>query len=345
MTPPHHHGAEHEAVYRLDDGPSQLVVMIAVHSTRRGIAAGGTRRWRYASDELALTDALRLSRAMSYKFAMADMPHGGAKAVMIAPTQAVASDSEIAAYGAFLRRFADTFITAEDVGFSLADCERLRAIAPNVVGTSKGHGDPTLHTAEGVFVGIASALRARWGSDRVEGRVFAVQGLGGVGMALCRLLAEAGGRLIVADIDPARADAAATAFKARVAEPERIHAAECDVFAPCALGGILTVDSIRDLKAGAVAGAANNPLAEDRLAERLHRLGVAYAPDFVINAGGVIGAAEELAMAADQPPPITPLDQRLAAIGERLDRLFAQSAETNRDTHSIAVEQASAKLR
>lgn len=333
---------DHEAIYTYRDAAVGLELHVAIHSTRLGPAIGGTRWLHYENSAMALADAKRLSKAMSYKCALAGLPSGGGKAVI----RAVAgrqSPQLLASYGAFLNRIGDVFATGEDVGFSLDACEQLRAWTPFVAGTaSSGNGDPCEHTAVGVFHAISSLSDRLWPSrPELAGRRVAIQGLGGVGRRLAHMLADAGAELIVADIDAAIVDGAVTKYNAVPVATETIHEVDVDIFAPCALGGIINDKTVDAIRATAVVGAANNQLSDVRLADRLLAKGVIWAPDFVVNAGGVVGAAEEIArMPGRLAPPDAPIERRLAMIGERCGQLYDQARRQGVTIMSTAMENA-----
>jgi leucine dehydrogenase len=318
----------HEQVTAFHDAETGLRAIVAVHSTALGPAVGGTRFWPYAEDRLALDDALRLSRAMSFKCALAGVPFGGGKAVIVGDPARAKSRALLHAYGRCLDRIGATFSTGEDVGFSVADCETVREVTPFVAGTdSAGAGDPSVHTARGVFHGLAAVLEARLARDSFAGVHVAVQGLGNVGWRLCELLHEAGARLTVADLRADRVDAARSRFGATAVPVDAIVAAPADILAPCALGGVIDAASVGTLRVQAVAGAANNQLASEDMAEALADRGILYAPDFVVNAGGVLGAVEEIARLPGRAlPALPPLAARLAGIRDRLRDIFARAA-------------------
>lgn len=334
---------DHEAIFTHRHPATGLEAYVAIHSTVRGPAIGGTRFLRYDDGAAALADAMRLSRAMSYKCALAGLPSGGGKAVIRATGSGPKSPELLAAYGAFLNRIGDIFATGEDVGFSLEDCERLRETTPFVAGTSsEGAGDPGEHTAQGVFHAI-SAISARLWNDGMglAGRRVAVQGLGGVGSRLARMLAEAGADLVVADIDDKKVGRAVSELDAKAVATGTIHAEDLDIWAPCALGGVIHDGNVNEIRARAVIGAANNQLTDASLADRLMRNGVIWAPDFLVSAGGIVGAAEEISrMPGRAPPPPEPIDQRLRAIGERTGRLFDEADREGVSMHSVALRAA-----
>ena len=282
----------HEQIVFCHDRSSRLRAIIAIHDTTLGPALGGCRMWPYASDGEALTDVLRLSRGMTYKNALADLPLGGGKSVILGDLRHDKSDALFAAFGVHIERLGGRYITAEDVGIGAEDVEAIGVSTRHVRGTEcTGLGDPSPFTARGVFAGLSAAASHHFGSADLSGRTVAVQGIGSVGYGLCRFLHEAGARLIVADLAQAALDRARTEFGAETADPKTIHAADADIFAPCALGGILNERTIPEIRAKVIAGAANNQLATDGDGVALKERGITYAPDYVINAGGVISIA------------------------------------------------------
>jgi leucine dehydrogenase len=286
----------HELVALASDPSVGYRGVIAIHSTALGPAVGGTRWWRYSSEQEAITDALRLSRGMSYKNAMANLPLGGGKSVILAPPGPHDRRAVLRAHGHFVDRLGGRYITAEDVGTTVDDMEVIAETTAHVAGRRSGSGDPSPYTARGVFRAMQAAARFCWGSDDLSGRTVALQGCGSVGYQLARQLAEAGARLVVSDIVSERAARVVAECGARPEAPERIHAAQADVFAPCALGGVLDDRTIPALRVAMVVGAANNQLLEPRHGEMLAARGILYVPDYVANAGGVsYGGAIEIA--------------------------------------------------
>ncbi|MGH7108631.1 MAG: Glu/Leu/Phe/Val dehydrogenase dimerization domain-containing protein, partial [Acetobacteraceae bacterium] len=284
----------HEQVCLFSDPGSELRAIVAIHSTALGPAAGGTRFRAYLDEDQALDDALRLSRAMSYKCALAGLPCGGGKAVILGDPGRIKTKPLLHAYGRFLNRIGSSFATGEDVGMSMCDIETVREVSPYVGGTSSaGAGDPSIHTATGVMHGLRAVLACKFPKASFRDIHVAIQGLGAVGWNLAERLHEQGARLTVTDIQPARVTAAVARFGAQVSEPETIHRCETDIFCPCALGGIITEQTATEIRARAVAGAANNQLASAAAGVALAERGILYAPDFVINAGGIISALEE----------------------------------------------------
>ncbi len=336
----------HEAIFAHADPASGLEVVVAIHNTARGPAAGGTRFQHYSDRQAALADALRLSRAMSYKSALAGVRAGGGKAVILAPPSLVKTPAMFAAYGAFLNRIGDVFATGEDVGFSLGDTECLRAFSPFVAGTaSQGQGDPGEHTARGVLHAMTAVAGHCWAATDLRGLRVVVQGLGGVGARLARMLAERGAMLSVADIDQDRAARLAADVGADVVPSEGVHAIDADIWAPCALGGVITDAMVDQVAARAIVGAANNQLADPALADRLAARGIIWIPDFLVNAGGVIGAEEELARIPGRPPPPTePLENRLKAIGTRTRAVLRMAARDGMTPFAAANALAEAAL-
>ena len=283
----------HEQVIFCSDDAVGLRAIIAIHDTSLGPALGGLRVWAYRSEAEALADVLRLSRGMTYKAALAGLPLGGGKAVIIADRE-TRSPALFMRFGDFVESLGGRYVTAEDVGASQADLELVRRRTAHVVGIAEGRaGDPSPATAWGVFHGLRAAVKHKLGRDHLKGLRVAVQGLGHVGSTLARYLVDAGCELIVADIDAGRTRRAAVDCDARVVGVGEIHKVEADVFAPCALGGVLNDRTIPELKARIVAGSANNQLAEDRHGEDLRDRGVLYAPDYAVNAGGIINVSHE----------------------------------------------------
>ncbi|MEM7729496.1 MAG: Glu/Leu/Phe/Val dehydrogenase dimerization domain-containing protein [Pseudomonadota bacterium] len=334
---------DHEAVHAFSDPESGLRAFIAVHNTNRGPSSGGTRFWAYESDADALSDVLRLSRAMSYKNAMAQLDIGGGKAVVMRPEEPFDREALFAAYGRCIEAIGGTYITAEDVGVSPEDMAVIKTQTDHVAGLMVGDnasGDPSPVTADGVFRGLKVAVRNAFGSDELSGRRVAVQGLGSVGYALAEHLAEAGAELLVADIDADILERAARELSAEIVAPETIHAAEADIFAPCALGGAINADSVGELKAKVVAGAANNQLRTPDMAEALKSRGILYAPDYVINAGGIINIAAEVSGRYDP----NWVEGKLVQLEETLEAVFARAAHEGRTTAGIADDMARERM-
>lgn len=267
---------------------------IAIHSTALGPAVGGTRFWRYENDEAAVRDLLRLARGMTYKNALAGIPFGGGKSIILRNDKAIDREQLFRAHGRFVDTFGGRYITAEDVGTSPADMEFVRMETRHVAGLLGKSGDPSPVTARGVFRALQAAAKHRWGSDDVRGRTVALQGCGHVGYYLAQRLHRAGARLIATDVDEAKVNRVVNEFDALTVAPEEIYRSEADIFAPCALGGIVNDETIPQFKVEIIVGGANNQLLEPRHGDALQRLGLLYAPDYAANAGGVINGCREL---------------------------------------------------
>ena len=285
---------DHAQVAFCCDPESGLKAIIAVHNLHRGPALGGCRMWPYASDEEALTDVLRLSRGMTYKSALADLPYGGGKSVIIGDAKQDKSEALFRAMGRFVDSLGGRYIAAEDVGISVPDVETMARETEHVAGTTAGGaGDPSPATAYGVYMGIRAAVKHRLGQDTLKGVTVAVQGVGHVGYYLCRYLAADGAILKVTDIDGAAVQRVVEELGAEAVDTDAIYDTTCDVFAPCALGAVVNDETLGRLTARVVAGSANNQLAEPRHGTALMQRGIRYAPDYVINAGGVIHISYE----------------------------------------------------
>jgi leucine dehydrogenase len=268
--------------------------IIAIHDTTLGPALGGTRFWNYASDREAVIDALRLARGMTYKAAVAGLNLGGGKSVILGDNRTTRRETIFRAHGRHVECLGGRYITAEDVGTSPGDMEYIRAETRFVVGLLGKSGDPSPVTAYGVYRGMKACARHRWGSDSLTGKTVAVQGLGHVGHSLCELLHTEGAKLVATDIDAARVKRVTDEFGARAVAPDDIYDSRAEVFAPCALGGIVNDTTLPRLTFEIVAGGANNQLAEERHGDELERRGITYAPDYVINGGGLINVNAEL---------------------------------------------------
>ena len=326
----------HEKVVFCHDAPTGLSSIIAIHSTALGPAAGGCRQWAYANDAAALTDVLRLSQGMSYKNAMAGLPLGGGKAVIIKHAEFVGSKALYRRFGDFVESLGGAYITAEDMGMSEAIMQTIGSRTSfvsglPVVGDAAG-GDPSPSTAVGIHAGIRTAVDFQLGRSSLNGLRVAVQGVGNVGYNLCRLLHDDGAQLVVADIDAARVARAVSEFGAVSASLDEILACDADVLAPCAMGAVLTSESIPQLQAAIVAGGANNQLATPADGQRIHDAGILYAPDYVINAGGIINVA------CEYQGGFTGRDVRdkVLMIGPRLRDIFERSAALDIPTQVIA---------
>src|SRR5688572_4210288 len=285
---------DHEQVVACYEPSCGYRGIIAIHNTVLGPALGGTRFWNYASQEEAFIDALRLSRGMTYKASVAGLNLGGGKSVIIGDPRTTRREEIFRAHGRFVDTLKGRYITAEDVGTSVDDMEFVSMETEHVSGRAQASGDPSPVTAYGTYRGMKAAAMVRYGSDSLSGKTVTVQGCGHVGYYLCQNLSSEGARLVVTDIDPERVQRVVRDFGADCVGPNEIYGVECDIYAPSALGATINDDTIPVLKARIVAGAANNVLAEARHGDELHRRGVLYAPDYVINAGGLINVYGEL---------------------------------------------------
>ncbi|HEX6104679.1 MAG TPA: Glu/Leu/Phe/Val dehydrogenase [Gemmatimonadales bacterium] len=284
----------HEQLLLSHDPSCGYFGIIAIHDTTLGPALGGTRFWQYASTEEAVTDALRLARGMTYKAAVAGINLGGGKSVIIGDNRRTDREALFRAHGRFVETLNGRYITAEDIGTSPADMEYIKLETDHVAGLLGLSGDPSPVTAYGVYVGMKAAARERWGSDSLAGKTVAVQGAGNVATHLCRSLHAEGVKLIVTDIHPDKVQRVVQETGARGVAPEAIYDERADIYAPCALGATISDDTLGRLRVEIIAGAANNQLAEDRHGDAVEAKGILYAPDYVINGGGVINVYGEL---------------------------------------------------
>ena len=324
----------HEAVHFATDAATELTAVIALHSTHLGPAAGGCRWWHYADDAAALTDALRLSRGMSYKNAMAGLPMGGGKAVII--KSALKTEAMLEAFGGVIDSLGGRYVTAEDVGMSDADmtviARRTRHVSGLPVAAGAVGGNPGPSTAHGVFVGMRAAIAHKLGRSDFRGVHVAIQGLGSVGGALAEKLAAAGAVLTLADVDTARAQALAARLGGTAVGVEAIAGAAADVFSPNALGAGLDAGTIAALRVAVVAGAANNQLATAEDGARLAARGILYAPDYVINAGGIISVVAEY-LGQGEPADVA---AAIARIEGRLADIFVEADCAAMPTDAVA---------
>ncbi len=288
----------HEEVVFFHDRPTGLRAIVAIHSTALGPALGGTRFYPFTSEDAALEDVLRLSRGMTYKAAAAGLDLGGGKAVIIGYPKRIKTEELLRAYGRFIESLGGRYITAADVNTTRDDMDVIRRETRYVTGVSPslgGSGDPSPITAYGVYLSMLACAEEVWHEHSLEGRRIAVQGVGKVGYPLVKLLMEeAKAHVVVSDVDVDSVARAVRDFGVETAEPGRIHAEECDVFAPCALGGAINDDTIPELRCAVVAGSANNQLARPEHGKALAELGILYAPDYIVNAGGLVNVADEL---------------------------------------------------
>ena len=328
----------HESLHYFHDEKTGLKAIVAVHSTALGPAAGGTRRWVYNNDADALTDVLRLSRGMTYKNAVAGLQFGGGKAVILASDRTPKSPELFRTFGRCVDSLGGRYITAEDVGCSVDDMRYVHEETEFVSGLPKSGesagGDPSPWTALGCFQGIEAAVQARLGVESVKGLKVAVQGVGHVGYFLCKLLHEAGAELFVSDVNRDSLKRVSAEIPVTIVPPTELLFADVDVLAPCALGNILTSVTIPKIKAKVIAGGANNQLSTPADGVRLAERDILYAPDYVINAGGIINVAAEYYGNSSEDD----VRADVGRIKDRLQKLFEEAKETGRPTHELADE-------
>lgn len=322
------------------DAASGLRAIVAIHDTKRGPALGGCRFVSYESEEMAVTDALRLARGMTYKAALADLPLGGGKSVIVKPQSGVIDRQALfRAFGQFVDDLGGRYITAADSGTGPSDMDIIRDRTAFVTGSGKGVGDPSPYTALGVRRGIEATGKVVLGRNSVEGLHVAIQGVGQVGYFLCRELKALGARLTVADIDAEKTKRAADEFGATIVSNETIVGLPVDVYAPCALGGAINDQTLSMLQCKIVAGGANNQLLEPRCGEELARRGIFYAPDYAINAGGLIHVASEaVKYGADE------VNKRTMAIYDTIALIAERSMATHQLPHVVADKLAEERL-
>lgn len=333
----------HEEVAFFADKATGYRGLITIHDSTLGPACGGTRMWAYADSNAALTDALRLSRGMSYKNAMAELPLGGGKSVIIGDARTMKTPAIMRAHGRAVDSLGGRYVTAMDVGMTEADMETIATVTRHVSGYSqpgKTGGDPSPMTAWGVFCGIKAAVAFANGSDGLKGLRVAVQGVGNVGYDVARYLKEAGASLVVADVNEKNVARAVETLGAAAVSPDAIHAESADVFAPCALGAVLNDATIPQLKAKIVAGGANNQLARPEVhgAEVTAR-GILYAPDYVINGGGIIRVCGQIYDWSDSD-----IRDKTTRIGATLTEVFDAARREGRPTHEVADRIARARI-
>lgn len=333
----------HEGVHFFSDPESGLRAVIAIHSTALGPSAGGTRMWNYDKGEDMLTDALRLSQGMSYKNAMASIPHGGGKAVIWGNSKTDKSEALFLAFGRAVESLQGRYWTAEDVGIDTADIDIAARETRFAAGLSEGaaaSGDPSPVTALGVFKGIKQTVLRAFGDDDLNGKTVAVQGVGSVGGYTCEHLAEAGANLVITDIDQEALADIAGKTGAKIVAPDEIYDVEADVFSPNALGAIINEDTLKRLKVKVIAGGANNQLVVPAMGEFVRRAGILYAPDYVINGGGIINVAAEISGSYSRDWVAGKLDTLIDTLGDVLDT----SLESGRPTNEVADEIARARI-
>lgn len=329
---------DHEQVVFCRDPQSGLRAVIAIHDTTRGPALGGCRMWPYASEDEGLRDALRLSRGMTYKSAMANLNLGGGKSVIFGDPRKDKTEALMRAMGRQVERLCGRYIAAEDSGTGVDDLRAMSCETAHVAGiaertTAHGtrSGDPSPATAYGVFIGIKAAVQHRLGLSDLAGLRIAVQGMGSVGLRVARHLRQSGARLFVSDIYPPAVAHAVDELGATSVAPEAIHALDADVYVPCALGAVINDQSVAQIRANVVAGAANNQLAQDHHGRLLAERGILYAPDYVINAGGII----DVACARDDSDR-EQLVARIEAIGATLTEIFERADILHEPTNVVA---------
>ena len=327
---------DHEAVHLFRDAESGLSAIIAVHSTHLGPAAGGVRFWHYSDSTQAITDALRLSRGMSFKNAMAGLPMGGGKAVILADEARTKTPEMLRAFGRCIDGLGGGYVTAEDVGMTDDDMVVIRSQTDHVSGlpvaSGAAGGDPGPFTALGIFLGVKAAAKRALGTDSVKDVHVAIQGIGSVGGGLAKLLAAEGARLTLADVNVDRAKAMASEYGGEAVSADTILSTEADIVSPCALGAVLDEESIAALRCSAVAGGANNQLAKPIDGQRIHDRGILFAPDYVINAGGIINVGLQYLGRGDQEE----VEARIAKIPERLEQVWQESEETGDPAADVA---------
>ncbi|NMP32409.1 Glu/Leu/Phe/Val dehydrogenase [Thalassotalea sp. M1531] len=322
----------HEQVVFCSDEETGLKAIIAVHSTKLGAAVGGCRMWDYASDEEALVDVLRLSKGMTYKNAMAGLTMGGGKSVIIGDAKKIKSEALFKAFGRALNGLGGRYVSAEDVNITTTDIAIANTETPYVTGTEGKSGNPAPFTALGTFLGLKAAVKHKLNRDDLKGLTVAVQGLGSVGFYLCEHLNKAGAKLVVTDINEQAVDKAVEQFGAQAVGLNEIYDVECDVYAPCALGATVNDSTIDRIKAKIIAGCANNVLAEPKHDQALVERGILYAPDYVINAGGIINVSFEEDYCADRAT------KKVEEIYDTLLNVFAKSDIENKPTGMVADE-------
>ncbi|WP_374349691.1 Glu/Leu/Phe/Val dehydrogenase [Chitinimonas sp.] len=322
----------HEQVVFVSEPKSGLKAILAVHNTHLGPAMGGCRMWNYASEHEAITDVLRLSRGMTYKNAVAGLPIGGGKSVILGNPKTDKTPALFEALGEALERLGGRYITAEDVGTTTDDMAHVANKTRYVAGLGES-GDPSPYTALGCFVGAQAAVKHHLKRDSMEGLVVALQGLGNVGFDYARRLHEAGAKLVVADIDAARLERARAAFGAEVVPVDSIYDVAADIYAPCALGATLNPATLPRLKVKIVAGGANNQLATADIGDTLRQMGILYTPDFVINAGGIIKVCYE-----HLQKPQSDVEAHVRQIGDTLHEIFQRADREGRSTSVVADE-------
>lgn len=331
----------HEGVHVFHDEPTGLKAIIAIHSTHLGPAAGGCRMWSYENGAAMLRDALRLSQGMSYKNAMAGLPLGGGKAVIWGNAHEDKNPDLFRAFGRAVESLQGKYWTAEDVGLSPGDLAAAAEETKYAAGLESGaaaSGDPSPVTALGVYRGILEAAKRTFGNDDLNGKTVAVQGVGHVGGDVCRHLASAGANLVITDINQAALEQVAKETDAKIVAPDDIYDAPMDIFSPNALGATVNEDTLPRLSAKAIAGGANNQLATPQMGERVRETGILYAPDYVINGGGIINVAAEISGNYSREWVDGKLDTLIDTLGTLLDRALSENTPTSEIADRIAKE-------
>lgn len=316
-----------------------MQAIIAIHSTKLGPALGGCRFVSYDSTEKAIIDALRLGQGMSYKAAMANLPLGGGKAVIIKPKHEFSREEYMLSFGAFVESINGRYITALDSGTELSDMDIIATQTSFLASRSEYYGDPSPHTVDGVIEGIKAACFAKYGSDSLSGLTMAVQGLGHVGYGVARILTELGVKLFVTDVDEDKTNAVCQELNQTKVSPTKIHSQSCNVFVPCALGGIINPKSIDELNCDIIAGAANNQLLDESIAYLLHEKNIFYVPDYIINAGGLIFAAGRYLKHSDST-----IEKGIREIYHRVIDIYNRSQNENLPPSIIIDHIAKAKI-
>jgi len=329
-------GAEgHEQLVVVSDAGSGLKAIIAIHDTTLGPACGGTRIWPYKSEQEAIRDALRLSRAMTYKAAAADLPLGGGKGVIIADSHTEKTEALVRAYGRFVDTLGGRYLTTTDVGSTGRDMEYIKQETDYVVGlptTAGGSGDTSIMTGLGIYMGMRACAKEAWGNESLTGKTVAIQGFGKVATHTAHHLMKEDAKLVVTDVYDGALDRARD-LGLTVVKPDDIYGVDCDIFAPCALGGVINPDTIPQLRCKVVAGGANNQLLSDADGEALHRLGIVYGPDYILNSGGIINIEAEIGgeynpdRAREKTERIYEIMEKVIAISKRKEIPTAKAAD------------------
>lgn len=333
---------DYEQLLFCQDKQSGLKAIIAIHDTTLGPALGGTRMWTYSSEEAAVEDALRLAKGMTYKNAAAGLNLGGGKTVIIGDPKKDKNEAMFRAFGRFIQGLNGRYITAEDVGTTVQDMDLIQQETEFVTGVSQEYGssgNPSPVTAYGVYKGMKAAAKEAYGNDSLEGKKIAVQGVGNVAFKLCEYLHQEGAELIVTDINKEAIRRAVECFDAKAVDPEDIYEIDMDIYAPCALGATINDETLPKLKAEIIAGAANNQLKETKHGDVLFEKGIVYAPDYVINSGGVINVADEL-LGYNKDRAM----KKVETIYENLSKVFEISRRDNIPSYAAADRMAEERI-